>query len=96
MVTKGVISQETCNKIKSYMEEHKPADLPDGQPTANIPEMSGEKPADGQTPPEKPEGEKPADAPGMGGGLLADLLKDGVITQAEYDALIEAQTSEEA
>lgn len=96
MVTKGVISQETCDKIKTYMEEHKPADLPDGQPTGNIPEMSGEKPVDGQTPPEKPEGEKPADAPGMGGGLLADLLKDGIITQAEYDALIAALTSEEA
>ncbi len=96
MVTKGVIPQETCDKIKTYMEEHKPADLPDGQPTGNIPEMSGEKPVDGQTPPEKPEGEQPADVPEMGGGLLADLLKDGIISQAEYDALIAAQTSEEA
>ena len=96
MVTKGVISQETYDKIKTYMEEHKPADLPDGQPTGNIPEMSGEKPVDGQMPPEKPEGEKPADVPEMGGGLLADLLKDGIITQTEYDALIAAQTSEEA
>lgn len=25
------------------------------------------------------------------GGLLADLLKDGVITQTEYDALVAAQ-----
>ena len=42
---------------------------------------------------EKPDGEKPTDAPEMGGGLLADLLKDNIITQAEYDALIAAQTS---
>ncbi len=89
MVTKGVISQETCDKIKTYMEEHKPAD---------VSETGREKPAEDQTPPEKPtEGqtqpEKPADAPGMEGGLLADLLKDGIITQAEYDALIAAQTS---
>ena len=96
MVTKGVISQETCNKIKTYMEEHKPADMPDGQPAANVPEMDGEKPVEGQTPPEKPDGERPADAPGMGGGLLADLLKDSIITQSEYDALIAAQTSEAA
>ncbi len=105
MVTKGVISQGTCDKIKAYMEEHKPADLPNGQPS----ERNGEKPADlpeGQTPEtngEKPAGlpegqapetnsEKPAGLPeGQApaeGGLLADLLKDGIITQAEYNALI--------
>ena len=39
--------------------------------------MNGEKPVD------LPEGQAPAE-----GGLLADLLKDGIITQAEYDALI--------
>ena len=94
MVTKGVISQETCNKIKAYMEDHKPADMPDSQPPTNAPEVTEEKPAENQTPPEKPDGEKPADAPEMGGGLLADLLKDEIITQAEYDALIAAQTAE--
>ncbi len=94
MVTKGVISQDTCDKIKAYMEEHKPADMPDSQPQANVPEMTEEKPAEDQTPSEKPDGDKPADAPGMGGGLLADLLKDEIITQAEYDALIAALTAE--
>ena len=38
MVTNGVISQETCDKIKAFMEEHKPEDLP---------EMNGQKPAEG-------------------------------------------------
>lgn len=94
MVAKGVISQDTCDKIKAYMEEHKPADMPDSQPPANAPAVTEEKPSEDQTPPEKPDGEKPADAPGMGGGLLADLLKDKIITQAEYDALIAAQTAE--
>ena len=42
MVTRGVISQETCDKIKAYMEEHKPAGMP---------EMNGQTP-DG----DKPEG----------------------------------------
>ena len=93
MVTNGVISQETCDKIKTYMEEHKPADMPGGQQPADMPAIGGEKPAEGQTPPEKPAGEKPGDAPVMGGGLLADLLKDSIITQAEYDALLAAQTS---
>ena len=94
MVAKGVISQDTCDKIKAYMEEHKPADMPDSQPPTNAPEMKEGKPSEDQTPPEKPDGEKPADAPGVGGGLLADLLKDEIITKAEYDALIAAQTAE--
>ena len=101
MLNNGVISQETHDKIVAYMEEHKPADLPEanGQKPADLPEMSGEKPAD------LPEmnGEKPADLPEMNsenqpegegteaGGLLTDLLKDGIITQAEYDALLAAK-----
>ncbi|MBQ6173269.1 MAG: hypothetical protein IJK28_02865 [Clostridia bacterium] len=87
MVTKGVISQETCDKIKAYMESHKPADLPGGQapdmnggqPGGEAPGMNGEKPAD------PPQGQAP-----VMGGLLDDLLKDGVITQEEYDALTAA------
>ena len=87
MVTKGVISQETCDKIKAYMESHRPADLPGGQapgmsggqPDGQFPGMNGEKPAD------PPQGQAP-----VMGGLLDDLLKDGVITQEEYDALTAA------
>ena len=100
MVTKGVISQETCDKIKAYMEAHKPADLPemngqnptDEQP-ATPPAANGEQPAAlPETNSQNPTGEQPAEdtAPAQG-GLLADLLKDGIITQAEYDALTAAQ-----
>ena len=28
MVKNGVISQETCDKIKAYLEEHRPSELP--------------------------------------------------------------------
>ncbi len=93
MVKNGVISQETCNKIKAYMEEHKPANLPEmdsqapemnGQsPQMNeqLPQMNGEAPSN----PSEMTGERPAN-----GGLLNDLLKNGIITQTEYDALSEA------
>ena len=141
MVSKGVISQETCDKIKAYMEEHKPADLPemdgqgpDGENPTDLPElpdmngqppqMSGQAPDMGGQPPQMngqapdmggqppqmngqtPSGDAPADLPELPdmngefpemegatsakGGLLNDLLNDGIITQAEYDALIEA------
>ena len=103
MVTKGVISQETCDKIKAYMAANKPADLPEmngqaptDQQPADLPETTdeaaaAEKPAElpemnGQTPTDQ----QPAEAPAAG-GLLGDLLKAGVITQAEYDALAAAQ-----
>ena len=169
MVSKGVISQETCEKIKAYMEEHKPADLPemdgqgsDGEAPTDLPElpdmngqppqMSGQAPDMGGQPPQmsgqapdmggqppQMNGQAPSmggqppqmsgQAPDMGGqppqmngqalngdapaalpelpdmngefpemegatsakgGLLNDLLNNGIITQAEYDALIEA------
>ena len=141
MVSKGVISQETCDKIKAYMEEHKPADLPeidgqgsDGETPTDLPElpdmngqppqMSGQAPDMGSQPPQMnrqapsmggqppqmngqaPSGDAPADLPELPdmngefpemegaasakGGLLNDLLNNGIITQAEYDALSEA------
>ena len=83
MVTNGVISQETCDKIKAFMEEHKPEDLPEmhGKKPENLPEMNGGRSGD------MPEmnGQKPAE-----GGLLAELLENNVITQEEYDALTAA------
>lgn len=96
MAAKGVISQETCDKIKAYMAEHKPAGMP---------EISGEQPVDGQTPPELPDSGKPEGMPGMDGqapeapamgGLLKELLDAEVITQAEYDALAAALTADAA
>ncbi len=98
MVAKEVISQETCDRIKAYMEEHKPAEMPE----VNGQAPDGEKPADGQNPPELPDGEKAEGMPGMNGqapeapakgGLLKELLDAEVITQAEYDALLAVQTA---
>ena len=98
MVAKEVISQETCDRIKAYMEEHKPAEMPE----VNGQAPDGEKPADGQNPPELPDGEKAEGMPGMNGqapeapakgGLLKELLDAKVITQAEYDALLAVQTA---
>ena len=100
MVKNGVISQETCDKIKDHMEEHKPVNLPemDGQ----APEMDGQPPQMNEQPPQMNEqppqmnGEVPSNLPEMNGerpangGLLNDLLSSGFITQAEYDALSEA------
>ena len=75
MVTQGVITQDTCDRIKAWMEEHKPADLPeiDGQAPDGIgqpPEMNGEAPDGSGQPPEKPDmggpnsgGEAPTDRP---------------------------------
>jgi len=139
MVKNGVISQETCDKIKAYMEEHRPSELPEmngqlpqtdgqapemgGQPPqtdsekpSDLPEMNGQPPQmngqvsemngqppqmNGQVPemngqPPQMNGEAPSGLPEMNrehpanGGLLNDLLSNGIITQAEYDALSEA------
>ena len=103
MVTKGVISQETCDKIKAYMEENKPANLPEmngqaHQMDGQAPEMNGQPPqtdgqtSEGNTPPDRPElPEMKGEAP-VKEGLLNDLLSNGIITQIEYDALSEAIT----
>ena len=91
MVTKGILSQETCDRIKAYMEEHKPADLPEmnGEEPAELPPLdaqaqAGEKPA--ELPERTDEAPSRSEVPEMD-GLLADLLKEGIITQAEYDAM---------
>ena len=98
LVESGTISQETCDKIKTYMEEHKPTDsqqppeMPaDGQQPSDgqqPPEMpaDGQQPTDSQQPPEMPaDGQQPSD--GQRTGLLDELLSAGVITQEEYDAI---------
>ncbi len=112
MVTCGVISQETCDKIKAYIAEHKPAGMPemngqepDGEKQDGLSEMNGEKPSEGQTRPEMTNNKKPEGMPGTNGqtpeapamgGLLKDLLDAEVITRAEYDALVEKQTADAA
>lgn len=80
MAENSVISAETLEKIKAYMEENKPA------------EMNAQQPMKGM-PPEKPEtdGEKTDADPEGKNGLLEDLLSAGIITQEEYEALNAAQ-----
>ncbi len=80
MVTSGVISQETREQIKAYMDAHRPEDAP----------ADGQAPTGEQQPTEKPADEQ-STAEGQGPDLLADLLNAGVITQAEYEALTAAQ-----
>ena len=72
LVTSGVISEETCNAIKAYMEENKPEDKMGAAPAEdNAPEM----------------GSALAEDEKLEGGLLADLLNAGIITEAEYEAI---------
>ncbi|MCR5089420.1 MAG: SHOCT domain-containing protein [Oscillospiraceae bacterium] len=101
MVSDGVLSEDTYESILAYMEENKPEDLPEmnGQP----PEMNGEAPEMNGQPPmmngEAPDGEAPEDLPerpemdgenAAFGGILEDLLNDGIITEEEYEALLAA------
>ena len=95
LVQSGVITQETRDKIDAYMKENAPEAPADGE--------ASEAPADGETPEAPAEGEAteaPTDgeapeapADGEQPDLLSDLLADGVITQAEYDAITAAQNT---
>ena len=88
MAAEGVISQETLESIRTYMEQNRPEGAPamGGQQPGEAPEVpEGETPADGEQPeaaPEQPD-------------LLGDLLSAGVITQAEYEAMTAAQVDGE-
>ena len=75
LVANGVISQETCEKIQAYMQQHAPAmstqpASPDATASAEAPAMNEEAP----------------DA----GALLDELLEAGIITEAEYTAMANA------
>ena len=100
----GVIDEDTYNAIEDYFKENAPekpedSQQEDGQQPPEKPE--GEQ-DDTQQPPEKPEGEQDDDAaekpelPAIGGGLdevqLKSLLDAGVITQEQYDTLLELLT----
>ena len=94
LVTSGVISQETCDKIMSYMEANRPTDPADmtsqseesGKPQ-DPPATNGQAPSDASS-----VNVQPPEAPQIN-GLLKDLLDAEVITQEEYDAMAAAQTS---
>ena len=85
----GVIDEDTYNAIEEYLKENAP-EKPEGEQD------------DTQQPPEKPEDEADDDSadqpelPEIGGGLdeaqLKSLLDAGVITQAQYDTLLELLT----
>ena len=76
MLSLGVVAYAANNNRTSQ-----PETTQSEQFSAEAPQMDGEKPSD------LPEmnGEHPDT-----GGLLNDLLSNGIITQAEYDALSEA------
>ena len=89
MVKNGVISQETCDKIKAYMEEHRPSELPEmngqlPQTDGQAPEMGGQPPQMNGQPPQMNEqppqmnGEVPSNLPEMNGERPANggLLND--------------------
>lgn len=110
LVDDGVISQETCDAIEEYIKENAP-DKPDDDTAAGDSERPEppEKPADddGTEPPEKPDGdeseppEKPDDGeltdgiPGLTEELLDALLDAGIITEDEYEALLELVPAED-
>ncbi len=85
----GVIDEDTYNAIEEYLKENA-SEKPEGEQD------------DTQQPPEKPEDEADDDSadqpelPEIGGGLdevqLKSLLDAGVITQEQYDTLLELLT----
>ncbi len=86
MASNNVISAETLEKIKAFMEANKPADMP--EMNGQAPEQNGQAPEqNGQAP------EMNGQAPELGLDLLDDLLKNEIITQEEYDALVAARTA---
>lgn len=96
----GVIDEDTYNAIEAYLKENAP-EKPEGETdeTQQPPEKPEGEQDDAQQPPEKPDGETDDDSaekpelPEIGGGLdevqLKSLLDAGVITQEQYDALLE-------
>ena len=99
----GVIDEDTYNAIEAYLKENAP-EKPEGEQenTQQPPEKPEGEQDDTQKLPEKPEGEqsdgdteKP-ELPEIGDGLdevqLKSLLDAGVITQEQYDTLLELLT----
>ncbi len=80
MVNKGVITQDTLDQIRTYMKEHKP----DGRFEPKSDSASNEETAEDTS--TESEAKAKASEPK---GLLEDLLQEGVITQAQYEAMCE-------
>ena len=101
LVEDGVISQETCDAIEEYIKENAPDKPDDAADGSERPEPPAKPDDDGTEPPEKPEGDEseppelPEDGehidgiPGLTEDLLDALLDAGIITEDEYEALLE-------
>ena len=92
LVEKGIISQETLEAILAYLEAN-PSEKPQGENTQQPPEKpDGQQPGNDGDAPQMPEGQQP-DSMGMllPQDVLDQLLKDGILTQSEYDAIEELQ-----
>ena len=105
LVEDGVISQETCDAIEEYIKENAPDKPDDAADGSERPEPPAKPDDDGTEPPEKPEGDEserpelPEDGehidgiPGLTEELLDALLDAGIITEDEYEALLELVTA---
>ena len=101
LVEDGVISQETCDAIEEYIKENAPDKPDDAADGSERPEPPAKPDDDGTESPEKPEGDEseppelPEDGehidgiPGLTEELLDALLDAGIITEDEYEALLE-------
>lgn len=81
LVEDGVIDQDTADKIETWLKSK----MPEAPETDEKPEDAPKAPAEGETPPEKPEGGDPA---------LALLVEQGVITQEQADAIEAARAAQ--
>lgn len=97
LVEKGIISQETLEAILTYLEANQP-EAPQGQGAEQPPEKpDGQQPGNDGDAPQMPEGQQP-DSMGMPlpRDVLDQLLKDGILTQGEYDAIEDLQQQSDA
>ena len=97
LVEKGIISQETLEAILTYLEANQP-EAPQGQGAEQPPEKpDGQQPGNDGDTPQMPEGQQP-DSMGMPlpRDVLDQLLKDGILTQSEYDAIEDLQQQSDA
>ena len=97
LVEKGIISQETLEAILAYLEAN-PSEMPQGENTQQSPEKpDGRQPGNDGDAPQMPDGQQP-DSMGMPlpRDVLDQLLKDGILTQSEYDAIEDLQQQSDA
>lgn len=95
LVEDGVISPETCDAIEEYIKENAPDKPADAGDDDERPEPPEKPEGDDSDPPELPEDGEPIDGiPGLTEELLDALLNAGIITESEYEALLELVPTE--